>query len=353
MNTKRSMRPTAAEIRLFFPQLWVTYGVLLGLSCVMGGLQLFPRGLVDSFTYCFTIGTVLFLLYAAIDLFIFYPDFLNFKYSKKRIGCLLFANFCGFLLAVWVADHWTHDYGKTIIQQDSIRFISFYLLSLLFSMIAFVHFEQKRYMRDRQKKLLHSHLTLLSSQLEPHMLFNTMANLRALIETDTKNALTMLDALNSYLRATLNGSRVSWHPLADEFARLDDYLRLMSIRMGARLKVTLDCPAQLSQHPIPPMLLQPLVENAIKHGLEPAIAGGTLHIEAQHIGEHLLLSVSDTGMGGLTVDQLNTGKGFGLSQVRTRLKSIYFGRAQLSLGEKAGYTSTLKISVPWVDSNKT
>jgi hypothetical protein len=90
----------------------------------------------------------------------------------------------------------------------------------------------------------------------------------------------MLDHLIAYLRATLGASRATLHPLADEFARLRDYLELMAVRMGPRLAYTLDLPEALREVPVPPLLLQPLVENAIRHGLEPQVAGGHITVRA-------------------------------------------------------------------------
>lgn len=342
--------PSAAEFRSLFNRLLILWLVAFGFALVMAGLQLFPRYFVDALIYSLVTATSIFVALETGDMTVFHQDFLSFTYSKKRMFYIITATPISFLIGIKLADYCSGYSIWALSKNDPSRFFSFFLFALLVTIVLFVVFEQHRFSRQSQKQLLESHLALLASQLEPHMLFNTMANLRALIETDTKNALTMLDALNSYLRVTLNGSRVSWHPLANEFARLDDYLTLMSIRMGTRLKVTMDCPEHLSQLPIPPMLLQPLVENAIKHGLEPAIAGGALHIQAQQIGEQVLLTVSDTGVGGLCSEKLRAGKGFGLSQVRDRLSNIYCGRAQLSLGQKEGYASTLQISLPWLNS---
>src|SRR2546428_7082195 len=112
-----------------------------------------------------------------------------------------------------------------------------------------------------------SKLKLLESKLEPHMLFNTLANLGVLIGTDPPRAQAMLDRLIAFLRATLEASRSGSHPLAAEFARIADYLELMQVRMGARLRSRLELPDDLAALPVPPLLLQPLVENAIQHGL--------------------------------------------------------------------------------------
>ena len=113
-----------------------------------------------------------------------------------------------------------------------------------------------------QRVAAQTQLKLLESQLEPHMLFNTLANLRALIAVDPARAQEMLDRLIAFLRSTLSASRATLHPLAAEFERSADYLALMQVRMGARLVARLDLPPALAAHPVPPLLLQPLVENA-------------------------------------------------------------------------------------------
>jgi LytS/YehU family sensor histidine kinase len=174
-------------------------------------------------------------------------------------------------------------------------------------------------------------LKLLEAQLEPHMLFNTLANLRALIGSDPPRAQAMLDRLIAFLRATLDASRADAraHTLADEFARLADYLALMQVRMGARLQVRLDLPAPLRTQALPPLLLQPLVENAIRHGVEPKLDGGRIEVQARRDGDRLVLVVRDTGVGLDAPAQ--SGSRFGLQQVRERLAALYGERASLAL----------------------
>ena len=176
-------------------------------------------------------------------------------------------------------------------------------------------------------------MKLLESQLEPHMLFNTLANLRVLIALDPPRAQAMLDQLIAFLRATLSASRVGRHALGAEFSRLADYLALMQVRMGARLQTRLDLPDALATAPVPPLLLQPLVENAIRHGLEPAVAGGRIEIGALRDGGMLVLRVRDTGVG--LAAPAGEGTRFGLQQVRERLATLYGERASLTL-EAAG-----------------
>jgi sensor histidine kinase YesM len=188
-------------------------------------------------------------------------------------------------------------------------------------------------------------LKLLESQLEPHMLFNTLANLRVLIAMDPLRAQAMLDQLIAFLRATLGASRATQHPLAAEFARLGDYLALMKVRMGERLQTSFDLPSDLADSRVPPLLLQPLVENAIKHGLEPKVDGGTIHVSAARDGRQLVLQVRDTGVGlsaaGTTGANIDDGTKFGLAQVRERLATLYGPQASLLLADAPNGGGTL------------
>jgi sensor histidine kinase YesM len=185
-------------------------------------------------------------------------------------------------------------------------------------------------------------LKLLQSQLDPHMLFNTLANLRALINSDPQRANHMLDRLNDYLRSTLNASRATEHALSAEFDRLRDYLELMQIRMGERLRYTLDLPAALASLPVPPLILQSLVENAIVHGLEPQVAGGEIHVSAKADGNMLELQVRDTGAG---FDPANTPEGFGITQVRERITTRYGAQGTMHLVAACA-------SFPWASGPK-
>ncbi len=192
--------------------------------------------------------------------------------------------------------------------------------------------ESKAQAQAARRAAAENQLRLLQSQLEPHMLFNTLANLRVLIGVDPVRAQAMLDALIAFLRATLSASRTSLHPLSAELGRIGDYLGLMAVRMGARLQHSVQWSEELADWPVPPLLLQPLVENSIKHGLEPKVAGGRIDIVARRDGERLLIEVRDTGLGlggGLTRGAADAG--FGLEQVRERLRTLYGERASFTL----------------------
>lgn len=209
------------------------------------------------------------------------------------------------------------------------------LLSALIGIVVTFYFHSKgksayleQKVSEANRLAAEARLKLLESQLEPHMLFNTLANLRVLIGADPARAQTMLDHIIAYLRSTLSASRASNHPLATEFDRLRDYLELMTVRMGPRLRYTLDLPPELAQFAVPSLLLQPLVENSIQHGLEPKVEGGTLTVSARRDAQTLTLEVCDTGMGFDPADPAFlhptfTDKGFGVQQVRERLEAAY------------------------------
>ncbi len=203
------------------------------------------------------------------------------------------------------------------------------------------YFERK--MAEERKLANEARLKLLETQLEPHMLFNTLANLRALIGVDAPRAQGMLDHMIAYLRATLDASRAATHSLQAEFERLRDYLELMAIRMGPRLQYELQLPPDLAQHPVPALLLQPLVENSIQHGLEPKVEGGRITVSARREGDQLVLNVTDTGVGPSPIAP--SGNGFGMNQVRERLATLHGAAAGITFeaGPEGGASTTIRL----------
>ena len=200
-----------------------------------------------------------------------------------------------------------------------------------------------------QRQAAEHQLRLLQSQLQPHMLFNTLANLRVLIGLDPPRAQAMLDRLNAFLRATLLASRTHQHALHVEFDRLADYLALMAVRMGPRLQVQLDLPDALRNVMVPPLLLQSLVENSIQHGLEPQIQGGRIVVRAACEASVLVLSVRDTGTGLPTTGAHRDG-GFGVAQVQERLATLYGSAASLNIANTTdadgGTLATVRLPLP-------
>jgi hypothetical protein len=187
-------------------------------------------------------------------------------------------------------------------------------------------------------------LKLLQAQIEPHFLFNTLANLQALIGSDPTRAQAMLAHLDGYLRATLASTRNDKCTLAEEFALLRGYLEILAIRMGPRLAYSLDLPDALGSAKLPPMLLQPLVENAIKHGLEPKVDGGRLRVAASAEGRQIVLVVEDSGLGFGAAS--TSGTGVGLQHVNERLAAVYGDAATAEVGETAGGGVRITLRLP-------
>jgi hypothetical protein len=251
----------------------------------------------------------------------------------------------GFSVGTAAGDWITGFRSSNLYNQGSLRDALSLLLFALVPAIALTYFFYSRSVIAHQEtnvqaargQAAESRLKLLESQLEPHMLFNTLANLRVLITLDPARAEAMLDQLIAYLRATLSASRAARHPLRAEFARLADYLALVQVRMADRLELRFELPQDLGSVEVPALLLQPLVENGIKHGLEPAVRGGCLTIGAARDGDELVLRVRDTGVGlGDGMDRGPrspgaSGGGFGLQQVRERLATLYGAQASLRL----------------------
>ena len=266
--------------------------------------------------------------------------------NPRSLAWLVVGIVLGYVLGITAGDLYVGQSTWALLAQAPQRFWGVWLGALGISLGFLFYFYQREKALALQHEATEAQLRLLESQLEPHMLFNTLANLRALIATDPPRALTMLDRLNDYLRATLRASRThahsTEHTLAHEFARLHDYLELMAVRMGPRLRTHLHLPEHLQHHPVAPLLLQPLVENAIRHGLEPSLEGGTLSVVAHAAGGQLVLDVSDTGMG---FDGEPTA-GFGLSQVRQRLATAYPGRASCALQSSPGNGTTATVRMP-------
>jgi len=194
-----------------------------------------------------------------------------------------------------------------------------------------------------EREAVTANLRALQAQIEPHFLFNTLANLDALIQTDPPRARSMLGHLNDYLRATLAATRRERSTLADEFALLRGYLEVQRMRMGERLRFRLELPEALAQADLPPLLLQPLVENALKHGLEPKVEGGEVKVSAREEGGRLVLEVADTGLG--KANGATGGTGVGIANVRARLAAAYAG-AKLEAGMNPAGGYTVRLSVP-------
>ena len=290
--------------------------------------------------------------------------------------------FAGRALAAWICGH-PLDWRTGVLEENSTFAVSL-VISLFATAVSIAYF----WSREREAvlslnaaqastkaeivshELTETQLRLLRAQIEPHMLFNTLSNLRALIAQDPPSAQKMLDRLIDFFRASLDASRSEWTSLQREFDLASDYLNLIRIRLGSRLQFELDLPPDLANIRIPSMLIQPLVENAVKHGIEPALDGGKIRVQAREIGNQLEIRVEDDGVGiaagghapigeAFVSKPLSNkksasdkpgaiGSGFGNQHVRERLYNLYGEQAWFELGSKSPQGTLVRILIPVV-----
>jgi len=167
-----------------------------------------------------------------------------------------------------------------------------------------------------------------TSQLNPHFMFNAMNGIRALIEEDPEKAKRSITQLSNIFRYSLNVERSETVPLEDEIKTVNDYLTLEQVRYEERLRFSVDIEPAVYFVEIPPMMVQTLVENGIKHGISKLPKGGSISVKAAKNGDNLIIKISNSG--NLNEAEMNNSKGFGLANTKHRLSLLY--------GEKASFT---------------
>lgn len=317
-------------------------------------------GLFSNFVHAQAIGTSITLLAIALTR---WANAAGLSFFWSNVFSIGVATVLGVLFGLWLAalllGHNTNPLAF-ILDSDEL------LVSAITAVVASLAFNwhlhrRENFMRlellasEERRRADAANHAMLRAQLEPHMLFNTLANLRALIGTDSKQAINMLDHLDRFLRSTLKSSKSSYHPLSTELNVLQDYLALMKIRMADRLQYSFTLPDECKDFQVPALILQPLVENAIRHGLEPKIEGGQIGIEARVENGTLVLMVEDSGIGiatdsahtrgpanqiPLNIDSacIDNAQGFGLENIRQRLQQIYADDAALTITEASSPT---------------
>ncbi|HUP28772.1 MAG TPA: histidine kinase [Usitatibacter sp.] len=193
-----------------------------------------------------------------------------------------------------------------------------------------------------EKNMLEARLAVMQAQVEPHFLFNTLANVQHLVETDPAAASRMLESLIQYLRAALPQMREAVTNLGREVDMARAFLEIQRVRMGARLDFEIEVPQALQSRDFPPMMLISLVENAVKHGVDPCCECSSITIRAEEAEGRLRVSVTDTGEG----IRPRKGGGVGLANIRERLRALYGASARLVLEENAPHGVVAFIEVP-------
>jgi sensor histidine kinase YesM len=251
------------------------------------------------------------------------PDFfqLNVQTPELASRSLLFSLLVTFIAAAFVLQHYQSQQYRIRLEQH------------------------KRQLAEVSASENQAQLMLLQAQIEPHFLFNTLATVLSLIEPQPQQAQQMLLHLNSYLRSSLQRTREPLVTLKDEIELIEHLLWIAKIRLSSRLEYQLQIEPKLLQMPFPPLLLQPLVENAIRHAVEPSLTPVKLQIFSQQEGGILRLVVLDNGPG-LQSDSPNPGNGLGLENVRQRLHQLYQGKASLKLYAIQPHGCMAELSLP-------
>jgi hypothetical protein len=324
-------------------------------------------------------NTVFALFMAAVKIESFWPDFIYSQcigfsiFIVIRSLCMLrrrtrpglaetaagipLGGFVGFVLGTWgnglslaeVVERYPHAMvisAAGAVFFGSIATYYFHAHARLIEAEAEARNEKLRRM-EQESHAARAELRVLQAQIEPHFLFNTLSNVVGLIEQDPSAARAMLLDLTALLRASLARTRregaFEEAALSEELDLLRAYLGIMGRRMGERLVWRIEAePETLALH-LPPLLLQPLVENAIHHGLEPKPEGGELVIACRRLDNRVEITVSDSGAG---LDGAHAGGGVGLANVRARLLARYGAAATLELAENPGGGVTARLSIP-------
>jgi signal transduction histidine kinase len=350
-------------------RLLIVWGValLIGLGTWNGNVAKgHPSALDVSMVYAYAISTFIWLL-TDVPRFAFKrllrsPAPYYWPPALPATLMLLVGIPLGYVLGTLVGDAYSGKSTWELWHFNRNRFWGLMVSALALSAAFVAYFHQRGKAESLANQVTQAQLMLLQSQLEPHMLFNTLAHLRALIGHDTARAHAMLDHLNDYLRTTLQATRQhmhqALHPLDDEFSRLGDYLSLMAIRMGTRMTFELDLPPTLATACVPRFILQPLVENAIRHGLEPQVSGGRIEVQARTEGAQLLLTVRDNGLGiselalaesarPLTPTTDRPTASWGLTHVRQRLHTLYGERAGMHISPMPTGGTCVVLTLPF------
>ena len=258
---------------------------------------------------------------------------------------------CGFAAVAWVLDialpkwllstRWVASVAVSSLVISAILSVIFFARARSARAEAALQAEKLRVERIEREAALAT-LRALQAQIEPHFLFNTLANATSLIDIDPATAKRMLESFIRFLRASLAATRSATTTLGREGELIAAYLDVLQVRMGARLRYRIDIPEALAAFELPPMLVQPVVENAIGHGLEPKVEGGELTLRAVREDGAVAIEVADTGVGfGAT-----TRGGVGLTNLRERLHLLYGERGALQIGENAPGGMRVRIVIP-------
>jgi sensor histidine kinase YesM len=280
----------------------------------------------------------------------------------RMIAAIAVAVVVGVLLVI-VLKGYSLDYVRERWMVFGWNIVQAFLNGLLITLLFFVKFREAsasaalhRAEAERTllaKQAVEAELKLMQAQVEPHFLFNTLASVQFLTETDPAQANRLLGHLIAYLRAALPQLRAHSSTLGREVELAQAYLAILQMRMGPRLRFHVDLSPEVASHPFPPNMLISLVENAIKHGVEPSVDGGDVAIQARRDGDRVIVQVGDSGRGleaAAASAVLTSSNGVGLSNVRERLAALFGSRGRFTIEAAEPRGTRATIAIPYQGS---
>ncbi|MCX6555865.1 MAG: histidine kinase [Candidatus Aminicenantes bacterium] len=247
----------------------------------------------------------------------------------------------------------------SILHRELIPFVSLwhlYMMLMNFTVSAIVVFlvafyQRLKYRLERREReyeelrhlQLRTQLAVLKAKLNPHFLFNSLNAILDLVYKEPQQVETMVHNLAHIYRRVLHDVEREWGTVGDEIDLLESYLNVEQIRLGKRLHYIVNSPPELREWPLPPLLLQPLVENAVIHGIAPKVGGGTIVVTVERCDERLSISIKDDGMG---FSGPGSGSGFGLASIEERLRIIYPGKHSFSIRTANGGGTLVELKLP-------
>lgn len=213
--------------------------------------------------------------------------------------------------------------------------------------MAISYFEQARDRERLEVQLAQAQLQSLRLQLQPHFLFNALNTIAALVTSDPRSAERMVLRLSELLRQTLHNATEQEVPLAREMELLSPYLEIQRLRFADRLTIELDVPPELECALVPSLLLQPLVENSIRHGISPRASGGMVRVTARRDGDRLRVEVADDGVGARSWNGEQPREGVGLGTTRARLRHLYADAQEFTIAAPPSGGCLVRLTMPY------
>ncbi len=288
----------------------------------------------------------------------------NASLARKLIHIAVLAPIAAVFIAILIGATLDRYYGNDLRQTFYLRFqatlIAGLSAGLLYAAIAaaIVYLRAQRVAianrrlsveineSDVQRQLTETRLRLLQAQIEPHFLFNTLASAQQLSQKGAPDAAKLIGHLVRFLRMSIPSMREDRGALKRELAQVAAYLSIMQTRMGERLAFAVHADPEVENFALPPALVMTLVENAIKHGIEPSAVGGRIDVSAERVDQCVVISVRDTGVGFTSTESSEIGGGLGLSNIAQRLQAIYGVDARVKLTQNTPRGCVAVLTLP-------